>query len=279
MPACRKQTLLTLLPVLPAILALAGCGQGKTDGKYGGGTVRVAVTPITPPFTYANPKNLDEMTGLEVELIESVMKRAGLRVEWTIGRWSSLLPTIFSGASDVMVANVNYRKDRAKRADFVLYMVSGQAVVVPKGNPKKLLREDDLCGIKSAEVIGGSSFLAVQKISANCVAKGKPAVDIEGAEDQESAFRQLDNSRVDAVVEGAASASTRLARESGKDFQSAFTIVSDIPTGAVVRKGNEAMLRILYDGITAMQKDGSLATLFRKYGVDPKLIIPAEIRR
>lgn len=276
MPVCRKPTLPALLSVL---LALAGCQPGKTGDKYGGGTVRVAVTPITPPFTYADPNDLERVTGLEVDIIQSVMTRAGLKVEWTIGRWSSLLPTIFSGASDVMVANVNYRADRAKRADFVLYMMSGQSVIVPKGNPKKLVREDDLCGITSAEVIGGSSFLAVQKISERCVAKGKPAVTIEGAEDQESAFRQLDNGRVDAVVEGTASATARLARNSGKEFESAFTIVSNIPTGAVVRNGNDAMARILYDGITAMQKDGSLAELFRKYGVDTKLMIPAEIRR
>lgn len=274
----RNSILSRLSFALIAIAASMGCQSEKTDGRYGGGIVRVAVTPTSPPFSYANPTNLEEMTGLEVDLIKAVMDRAGLKVEWIVGKWSALLPTIFSGASDVMVANVNYREDRAKRGDFVVYMISGQSVVVPRGNPKKVRSEADLCGLTSVQVIGGSSFLAAQKISEKCVSSGKKALVVQGAEDQEAAFRQLANGRVDAVVDGAASAGARLAKDGGREFNIAFTIVSDIPAGAIVRNDNVAMRQILYDGIAAMQKDGSLAAIFRKYGVDPALIIPAEIR-
>jgi len=103
----------------------AACAPDKVSEKYpryAGKAVVVAVTPMTPPFAYTNPDNLDEIIGLEVELMEGVMACAGLEIEWLIGKWSGILPTVFSGASDLMIGNVVYSEDRAKQGDFVVFI-------------------------------------------------------------------------------------------------------------------------------------------------------------
>ncbi len=259
----------------------AACAPDKISEKYpgyAGKAVIVAVTPMTPPFTYANPDNLDEIIGLEIELMEGVMACAGLEIEWLIGKWSGILPTVFSGASDVMVGNVVYREDRAEQGDFVVFMRARQTVVVKKGNPRGIVGPDSLCGLKAAQTIGASSAFAMQAYSDKCVAGGKPAIEILMAEDQESSFRQLSVDRVDMVLDGAVGAAERLKSPAGQmNFEAAFSFTSDDIAGAITRNDNDEMLQILADGMTAMKEDGRIDELFDKYEIDREQFFPIQI--
>jgi polar amino acid transport system substrate-binding protein len=264
-----------------ATQALAACAPDNVSNKYpgyAGKAVVVAVTPMTPPFTMKNPDNLDELIGLEIELMKEVMACAGLEIEWLTGKWSGILPTVFSGASDVMVGNVVYRDDRAKQGDFVVFMRNKQTVVVKKGNPHGIAGPDSLCGLEAAQTIGAASAFAMQDYSDKCEAKGKPAIGIQMSEDQESAFRQLSAGRVDMVMEGTVSAEKRISSLVGqKRFEAAFSFTSDAVAGAMTRNGNDEMLQILADGIAAMKESGRIDTLFDKYGIDREQLIPAQI--
>lgn len=268
--------------VVSAAAAHAACEPDKVAERYpgyAGKVVKAAASPTYRPFTYVKEDNFEEMTGLEVELIESIMECAGVELEWVTGKWSALLPTVFSGASDIMVGNVSFRPDRAEQGDFVTFMRNGQSVVVPKGNPNSVADADDLCGLTAAQSIGGSSALAMEEISKECVAAGSAAIEILPAEDQEAAFRQLDVGRVDAVMDGAAAVAARLNSETGGNFEVAFTVISDILAGVVTRNDNDEMLNILADGMQSMKESGELGALFDKYGMNRDLITEVEIRK
>jgi polar amino acid transport system substrate-binding protein len=247
--------------------------------EYAGKIVRIAATPTYPPFSYADPKDLTRVTGLEAEIIESALDCAGLKYEYVKGPWSGLLPTLFSGATDVMIGNVAYRADRAERADFVLFMRNGQSVVVQKGNPKKIVDLGSLCGKAASASIGGTSALEVERQSNLCAEKGRPKVAIQPSVDQEAAFRQLSNGRIDFVMDGASSAAARLAAEKAPDFELAFTISTDIAAGPAVKEGNEPMLRVITDGMRVLEREGKLKALMTKYGLSTDLLIPVEPRR
>lgn len=243
--------------------------------KYADQVVKIAASPTGPPFTYADPADPNKMTGLEVEMIESAMKCAGLKYEFNKGAWAGLLQSMFNGGSDVMAGNVNYRPDRAERVDFVLYSIAGATVLVQKGNPKKISTLVDLCGKIGSATVGGSSAQEIDRQSKECVAQGKPAINFIPAADAEAAYRQVSNGRNDFVMDDAGSAAARLAGNSDMDM--AFTIKSDRRSGFVVAKGNEEILRAVAEGLKAQEQDGRLVALMKKYSLDPSLLIPIKV--
>jgi polar amino acid transport system substrate-binding protein len=177
-----------------------------------------------------------------------------------------------------MIGNVVYSEDRAKQGDFVMFIRNSQTVVVRKGNPRRIVGLDSLCGLQAAQTIGAASALAMQDYSDKCVAAGKPAIDILMAENQESAFRQLFANRVDMVMEGAEGATRRIKSPSGQNnLEAAFSVTADAMAGAITRNDNDEMLQILADGMTAMKEDGRLDELFDKYEIDREQFSPIQI--
>lgn len=255
------------------------CEPEKVAQKYptyAGKVVKIAATPGGPPYSFSDPQNPDRMAGLEVDMIEKALACAGLKFEYMKGAWSGLLAALFSGSSDVMIGAVNYRPDRAERADFILYMRVGQSIVVQKGNPKKLTDMTSLCGMSGSATVGGSSSQQIERQSKLCVEQNKPAIQFLPAPDSEAAYRQVSNARIDFVMDDAVTAAAHIAKE--PELGLASTVTTDILSGMVVTKGNAAMLRIVADGLKIQERDGVLAPLAKKYGFPSELLIPIQSR-
>jgi polar amino acid transport system substrate-binding protein len=56
-------------------------------------------------------------------------------------------------------------------------------------------------------------------------------------------------------------------------------MLTGFKVGAAVKKGNEDLLKAIFDGIQELQADGTERELLKKYGLDPMLQIPAAILR
>lgn len=258
----------------------ARCEPAKAAVKYpryADKVIKIAASPFQPPFAFSNPKDLERMDGLEVEMIEKVMACAGLRYEYVKGAWSALLPTLFFGSTDVMIGAVNYRPDRAARVDFVLYMRAAQSIVVRRGNPARIADGDGLCGRIGSSTVGGSPAQTIARQSGTCVQRGRPAIDFRPASESNASYRQVVNGRVDFVVDDAAAAADRTRKQ--PELTVAYTMTTNILSGIVVGKGNREMLRIVADGLTVQQNDGTLQRLAGKYGIPPEAIVPVTTRQ
>lgn len=258
----------------------AQCEPGKVAEKYpgfAGKVVKIAASPAQPPFAHSDPDNPDEMIGFEAELIQNVMDCAGLKYEYYKGAWSGLLPTLFAGSTDLMIGSVNYRPERAEKADFVLYARAGQSVIVPKGNPKKIAKLDDVCGLVGSANMSGSSAQSLQRQSQKCVENGLTAIDYRPADSAESAYRQILTGRMDFVMDDAVAANARIQKEASMEIVQ--TVITDIYTGMVVAKGNKEMLQVIADGLAVQQQDGRFKALAEKYGLPAEILIPIETRQ
>ena len=180
-------------------------------------------------------------------------------------------------ATDVMIGNVNYRAERAEKVDFVVYMRSGQSVIVPKGNPKQLRSVEDLCGLTASSTIGGVSAAEVERLSAACATRGKPQIKYVPAADQEAAVRQLTNSRIDFVMDGSISAKLRSQAEH-RELEIGFSILTDLVIGPVVKKDNDEIRRAVLEGMQALERDGKIKELLAKYELS-EFGQPVELRR
>lgn len=277
----RAVVLASLLLALTAPAAYAAqCEPAKVAEKYpayAGKTVKIAASPAQPPFAFSDPDNPDRLSGLEVELIEKAMSCAGLNFVYFKGAWSGLLAALFAGSADVMIGAVNYRPDRAERADFVLYMRAGESVIVRGDNLKNITDMSSLCGTIGSTVMGGSSAQTIERQSKLCMEQGKPAIDFQPAVAADAAYRQVINGRVHFSMDDAPAAAARTKRD--PELRVAHTVMTDILSGMVVIKGNKEMLQIVADGLKAQELDGTLAALGKKYGLPPEMIISIETRQ
>lgn len=260
--------------------ATAACEPERAAAKYpqfSKKVVKVATPTTTPPFAYSDPTNLERMTGIEIEMIELVMKCVGLKHEYVKGPFSSLIQSVMSGATDVMIGNVNYRAERAEKVDFVVYMRSGQSVIVNRGNPKKLRSVEDLCGMTASSTVGGVSAAEVERQTAACQGRGKLPIQYIPAADQEAAVRQLTNSRIDFVMDGSISAKLR-AQADNRELEIGFTVLTDLVIGPVVKKDNDEVRIALLEGMKEIERDGRLKALLNKYEL-VEFSLPVELRR
>lgn len=275
--AAALSPLLLAVSVCTAHAQAPTCEPAKVAQKYptyAGKVVKIAVSPDQPPFAFSDPKNPERMTGLEVEMIEAVMACAGLKFDYVKGAWAGLLPALFSGSADVMIGNVNYRPDRAERANFIIYARAGQSIQVQRGNPKKISNLMDLCGTTGSGTMGGSSVIQVERQNKICVDQGKPGITFLPATDGTSSSRQLANARVDFVMDDAASGAARAMKE--PEIEIAYTVTTDILSGMVVTKGNAAMRQVIADGLKVQEANGILPPLAKKYGFPTELLVPIQ---
>lgn len=157
------------------------CEPAKATTKYAGlarPVVKVTASPTVPPFTFSDPATM-KLTGLETEIIEYVLNCAGVKFEYMLGNWNGGLASLFNGAADIMIGNVNYTAERAAKADFVVFMRNGTSVMVDKGNPKNIRGVDGLCGVTGAVGIASSSRRVTEDLSRTCAQKDRPPINIQ----------------------------------------------------------------------------------------------------
>jgi polar amino acid transport system substrate-binding protein len=261
-----------------AVSANAACEPEKAAEKYpslADRPVKVATTPLYAPYSYTEN---DKMVGSDIEISERALDCVGLKYEYTKGAWPSLLPTVLNGQTDVMVANLYYNEERAKQVDFIVYMKAGSALLVVAGNPHNVKSMDDLCGLETSVVSGSSSQPVIEDQSKKCEAAGKPAVDILVAPETDAAVRGLENGRLDFLLDNVGAAAVRV-KDSPDKFAIAFVTTEEKFVGNAVLKGNKELAQAYLDGMKEIHANGVVGEIFRKYGLDEKLIIAPEIKQ
>jgi polar amino acid transport system substrate-binding protein len=274
----RSLTIIIALAALPthySAAADAGCEPGKLATKYpslAGKTIRIGISAADKPFSARDPNDVSKLIGFDVEHARAAFACIGAPVEFSVAAWPGLLPSLVTGQIDLMWDALFYTPERAKSVDFVLYSSAGDAVVVPKGNPKHVHALEDLCGLRAVSQLGGTEHETLLKTNDDCVAAHKAPIVIAIAQDRPSALREVDNDRADAYL-GIGTVSAY----DPNQYEVAYSYSSGVKVGVGVRKGNTDMEHALYDTIKLMQADGSDKKIFETFGLSPALAVPAQI--
>jgi polar amino acid transport system substrate-binding protein len=261
--------------------AVAKCEPEKAAQKYpsvAGKKIKIAVDPQTPPYTVRDAKDFNNIIGFDADLARAAFKCVGLQLEFVAGSWSALLPSVIAGQNDVMWSNLYYTTERAKQASYVPYMQAGTGALVRKGNPKKIKSMDDTCGVRAAAGLGTVEEAAFREQSKKCAAAGKGEIQQISYPDIAGGTRLIQNDRADIMLTDLALVD-QLARDNPDQFERGFSMLTGFKVGAAVKKGNEDLLKAIFDGIQELQADGTERELLKKYGLDPMLQIPAAILR
>jgi polar amino acid transport system substrate-binding protein len=163
--------------------------------------IKIAVNAIYPPMEFKDPQTA-ALIGFDVDLGNALARELGVTLEWQESAFEQLIPSLQTGRVDMILSGLNDRPARRETLDFVDYLNSGVQFYALAARAD-LAQPTDLCG-KTVGTSRSTAFPAEIKTwsDAHCVAAGKPAITVEGTQDNAAARAQLKQERFEGGAQG-----------------------------------------------------------------------------
>jgi polar amino acid transport system substrate-binding protein len=156
---------------------------------------------------------------------------------------------------------------REEVLDFIPYLLIGDQMVVPKGNPARLLDRDTLCGHHIAVALNTLYEKTAHSLSDACIKAGKPAIDILAVGSSAVVALTLAQGRAEGAI-SSTSVITAMMSNAPDTFEplgEPFNTNSKLGIG--VAKTNPVLADALTAALKAMHDDGAYDALIKKWGL------------
>jgi polar amino acid transport system substrate-binding protein len=266
--------------VVAVVLAMAvsSGAQDVPDRVKREGKIIIATMSNYPPICYKDPAT-NKLTGFDIDLGEAIAKELGVKAQWEETAFAQVFSSLATGRVDMALIGISDYPSRRDVADFVDYMRNGAQFYTLQSHANDIKTTDDLCG----KTVGASRNTSWPKqieewSAANCVAKGKPVINVVGTEGSADARTQLKSGRLDAAAQG---------NETLPYFQklepNTYTIIGKPFTedivGLPVSKKEPQLRDAVKGAIERLQAKGIYDQLLEKYGLQPSKFTPIAINQ
>ena len=188
--------------MLLATMVFTGCGGGQPadNAKAPAGDapkkIVVGLDDEFPPMGFRDDKT-NEIVGLDVDLAKAAAEKLGSEVEFKAIDWSSKEAELKSGRVDVLWNGLDITEKRKENMLFSdPYMDNKQIIFVRKGEANGIASENDLAG----KIIGTQQASTAEEYFNSNENLKNSFKELKTYGDYTSAFMDLENGRVDAIV-------------------------------------------------------------------------------
>lgn len=224
------------------------------------GKLVMSTNPTLPPLQFVDSSG--DLKGMRIELGTEIAKRLCLEPEYIRIEFSAMVPGLQSGRWDMIDTGIFFTEERAKIMQMIPYEDQAISVSVAPGYDKKIAGKDDLAGMTIGVEIGGFEETKTRLLDKELRDAGKPGLTIQTFDNFALAYQALRAGQVQGVVSIDAVAKDYDARG---DFKRAVSGLYPAPVALAFKSPK------LADAVSAtlkeMKADGSLKTLFDKYGL------------
>jgi polar amino acid transport system substrate-binding protein len=211
------------------------------------------------PYIFPNPHDPEQLVGFEVEIMERIARRMGVRLQGEFGDWNSLPAALEAGRIDVLLNGYEILPEReAKLFLTVPYFLFRQQLTIRTPDRDRYRDLNDLKG-KPVAVLGGSASVRVLQNA------GWDADDIKLYSDSLSPYGELKVGRVEAVLADNIIAFYYAGRDS-ELLNLPDTFAPGRYAGAV-RKEDRELARELNRHLKEMMDNGELGQIYQKWGM------------
>lgn len=89
------------------------------------------------PYVFPDPDNTGRRIGFEVDILEAIGKRLGVKPRLAVAPWDELVPALLRGDSDVAFNGIEITQERLKAIDFTRpYYFFSEQITVRRGDPR-----------------------------------------------------------------------------------------------------------------------------------------------
>jgi polar amino acid transport system substrate-binding protein len=228
------------------------------------GVVNIFVEAQYRPYEFRDASG--EIVGLDIDLARKMFEEGlGVKCAFTDLDFSGLLASLLTRKADFIISGITITQERVKRFDMSIpYSEAGAAVLV-RADETRLRGPEDLSGKVVGSQIGSSSQKTAEAFDAQLKAQGKAGyAELKTYERFPTAYQDLLTRRLDAVVQGRPPLKVLI-----KERPNLFKILAGLGPrayyGAVVRKGDTAILEYVNGQIRKFKQDGTLKALQEKW--------------
>lgn len=241
------------------------------------GTLTVAMPLDFEPFNYLDEKN--EKTGLDVDMIRAIGDKLGLKVDIQRMGFASMIPSVSGGRVDAAMAAMGILPARLPLVSFVRYGHFSNGLVVRKGNPTNL-RNDDACGHTIAVEKGTQPLLVWQKKSDECVAGGKPKIELLVFDGKGPQVLAVEAGRAEGAGVGFATAIVAAKHSNGKLEAAPGGPVpgATVECGIAFNKQNLKLGQAMEAALKSLVADGTYDKIYEKWSLSAERASPAVVQ-
>ena len=168
----KKKVMGILLLALCMVLGLCACQKKEetkeepkteeTDVDYG--VLKVGMDGAHAPYCAVNEES-GELEGFEVDVMNEVSERTGLKMELEVASWDGIFGMLDSGQLTTIACSVEPNDERREKYDFTdNYIEIRKAFAVAKGKGGEIATMSDLDGLKVGCRAGGNSVEHLETI-------------------------------------------------------------------------------------------------------------------
>jgi polar amino acid transport system substrate-binding protein len=224
------------------------------------GKLVMSTNPTLPPLQFVDSSG--DLKGMRIELGTEIAKRLCLEPEYIRIEFSAMVPGLQSGRWDMIDTGIFFTEERAKIMQMIPYEDQAISVSVAPGYDKKIAAKDDLAGMTIGVEIGGFEETKTRLLDKELRDAGKPGLTIQTFDNFALAYQALRAGQVQGVVSIDAVAKDYDARG---DFKRALSGLYPAPVALAFK--NSKLADAVSATLKEMKADGSLKTLFDKYGL------------
>lgn len=243
-------------------IGLAGCGSSDEGGTLAaiherGEIVYGADVAGGEPYIYEDPGDSSHLLGFEVEIMDGIAKRLGVKARMSQHTWENLVPSLERGDFDIVMNGLEATPDRRARLRLSKpYFVYAETLAVRRGATYKTL--DDL---------DGKSVGTLDETVAFDMLRDHKKIDTKGYQGNIEPYLDLENGRIEAVL-----LDNIIAYRYGCTSQHPTIVCQpdDIARGEYViaaRQSDPELQAAINDALDDMKKTGELEKILRRNGL------------
>lgn len=203
------------------------------------------------PYLWEDPSDPDHIVGFEVDIMEALARRLGVKQRFVQYNWSNLVPSLERGDFDIAMNGLEATAERAERILLSRpYFVYAETLAIKKGAPYRSLAD-----------LRGKRVATLNQTYAHDLLRDA-AVEIVLYEGNEEPYLDLENGRVDAVL-----LDNVIADRYGCNRPTITCLPDDVARGTYVigiRKQDPELKAALDAALEAMIADGEMERILTK---------------
>jgi polar amino acid transport system substrate-binding protein len=251
----------SLLSVTVSIAFAQSCQPKVVAGELiKPGTLVMSTNPTLPPLQFID--STGDLKGMRIELGTEIAKRLCLQPEYVRIEFSAMVPGLQAGRWDMINTGIFFTDERTKIMQMIPYEDQAISVSVAPGSDKKVTTKDDLAGMTVGVEIGGFEETKTHALDKELRDAGKEGLTIQTFDNFALVYQALRAGQVQGVVSIDAVAKDYDARG---DFKRAISGLYPAPVALAFK--SPALADAVSATLKDMKADGSLKTLFDKYGL------------
>lgn len=217
------------------------------------GTIVVGTEGTYAPFTFRDAQG--QLTGYDVDVLNEVAKRLGVKVEYKETQWDAIFAGLNSNRFDLIANQVGVNDERKAKYQFSQPYTYSRAVVVTRADDASIKTFEDIKGKKTAQSLTSNYGKLAEKHGA----------EITGVEGLAQSIELLKQKRVDLTLNDELAVLDYIKSKGDTGLKIAVS-AADVETMAFVfNKGNEGAIAEFDKALEAMHQDGTLAKISDKY--------------